>query len=214
MHERECAEAVCRVFVDGFDMHERECAEAVCSRLEVSVDALDDGRPFHCRLPGHGPDHDPSASWYQSPAGYYLYVDWHKRSQERSYTVPEVFAALTSRVVQRLPKSSRMAWRLRLMVEEGWLTPDPVPMKPLPDDASDLLRRYCEGFRFLVMCKSCHPKTAPNAATPFAKAFAASWCGIPKGSIWATHQEAVQKDLLVFAGIYKRHMLYRPGKDE
>jgi hypothetical protein len=128
--------------------------------------------------------------------------------------VPEVFAALTSGVVKPLPKPSRMVWRLRLMVEEGWLTPEPVRMKPVPDDASEPLRRYCEGFRFLVMCKSCHPKTVPNAATPFARSFAAHWCGIPKGSIWALQQEAIQRDLIVFAGIYKGQALFRPGKDE
>ena len=107
-----------------------------------------------------------------------------------------------------------MAWRLRLMVEEGWLAPEPVRMKPVPDDASDLLRHYCEGFRFLVACKSCHPKTPPNAATPFARAFASYWCGIPKGSIWALQQEAIRRGLIVFAGIYKGQALYRPGKDE
>jgi hypothetical protein len=203
-----------RVLVDGFDVRERECAEVLCGRMNLSVDSLMERSPHQCRLPGHGPDTDPSASWYKSPSGYYLYTDWHERSGEHSFTLPEVFAALTSRVVQRLPDPSRMAWRLRLMVEEGWLTPEPVRMKPVPDDASDLLRRYCEGFRFLVMCKSCHPKTAPNAATPFARAFASHWCGIPKGSIWALQQEAIRRDLIVFAGIYKGQALYRPGKDE
>jgi Bifunctional DNA primase/polymerase, N-terminal len=202
-----------RVFVDGFDLRERVCAEVLCGRMDLSVDSLDDGRSFHCRLPGHGPDRDPSASWYKSPLGYYLYADYHQRSGDRSYTVPEVFAALTSRVVKRLPDPSRMAWRLRLMVEEGWLTPEPVPMKPVPDDASDLLRHYCEGFRFLIACRSCHPKTATPAA-PFTQSFAATWCGLPKGSMWALQQEAIQRDLLVFAGIYEKQALYRPGKDE
>jgi hypothetical protein len=101
-------------------------------------------------------------------------------------------------------------YRLR----RGWLTPEPVRMKPVPDDASDLLRHYCEGFRFLVACKSCHPQTVPNAATVFAPAFAALWCGLRKGSIWSAHQEALARDLIVFAGIYKKQALYLPGKDE
>lgn len=203
-----------RVWVDGFDVYERECAEAICQRVDLSVDSLMGTWPFPCRLPGHGPDRNPSATWLKVPSGYYLYKDWHERSRHGIYTLSEVFAALTSRVVKRLSDPSRMAWRLRLMVEEGWLEPEPVRMKPVPDDASDLLRRYCEGFRFLVMCKSCHPKTTPNAATPFARAFASHWCGIPKGSIWALQQEAIRRDLIVFAGIYKGQALYRPGKDE
>jgi hypothetical protein len=203
----------CRLFVDGFDLRERECAEVVCGRLDVPVSSLDDGRPFLCRLPGHR-ERDPSAMWGKSSTGYYLYKDWHQRSGEPVYTVPEVYAALTTGVVKAWPKPSRMVWRLRLMVEEGWLTPEPVRMKPVPDDASDLLRHYCEGFRLLVACKSCHPQTAPNAATVFAPSFAALWCGLRKGSIWSAHQEALSRDLIVFAGIYKKQALYLPGKDE
>jgi hypothetical protein len=207
-----------RVFVDGFDVREQECAEALCRRLDLPVDALPvDSRagsgPFPCRLPGHGPDRDPSATWYQTPSGFYLYKDWHKRGPGGLYTLPEVFAAITSRVVTRLPGPSRMAWRLRLMVDEGWLVPEPVRMRAMPDDASPLLQRYCAGFALLIACKSCHPETLPNAATVFAKGFAARWCGIPEGSIWAVHQEALQRDLLVFAGVYKKQALYRPGKD-
>jgi hypothetical protein len=201
-----------RVFVDGFDLWERECAEAVCWHMELGPESLDDGRAFLCRLPGHR-ERDPSAMWGRTETGYYIYKDFHARSGKTVYTVPEVFAALYSGVVETLPSPSRMAWRLRLMVEEGWLHPEPVRMRALPDDASDLLRRYCEGFRLLVACRSCHPQTvAPSA--PFSKAFAACWCGIPKGSVWATHQEAIRQDLLVFAGIYKGQSLYRPGKDE
>jgi hypothetical protein len=125
-----------------------------------------------------------------------------------------VFAALTSRVVEPLPKPSRMAWRLRLMVEEGWLEPAPVHMRPVPEDASDIVRRYCEGFRLLVACKSCHPKTLSEAPTTFSRAFAARWCGIPKGSVWSAQQEAVQRDLIVFAGLHRGLPLFRPGKDE
>jgi hypothetical protein len=202
-----------RVFVDGFDVCERECAEAVCGRWDLPVSSLDDGRPFFCRLPGHR-ESDPSATWFKTPSGYYLYKDWHPRSRHGLYTVPEAFAALTSGVVQRLPDPSRMAWRLRLMVEEGWLTPLPVRMRALPDDASEPLRRYCEGFRFLVACKSCHPKTLPNAGTQFTQSFAAMWCGLARGSTWALQQEALQQDLLVFAGIHKGQALYRLGKDE
>jgi hypothetical protein len=181
--------------------------------MELSLDSLDDGRPFLCHLPGHR-ERNPSASWIKTATGYYVYRDWHQRSGEPLFTVPDLFAALTSGVVRSLPKPSRMAWRLRLMVEEGWLVPELVRMRAVPADASDLLRRYCEGFRLLVACKSCHPKTLPNAATEFSRSFAASWCSIPKGSVWSTHQEAIERDLLVFAGMYKGQALYRPGKDE
>jgi hypothetical protein len=199
--------------VDGFDLRERECAEAVCQRMDLSRDVLDGSRTFLCFLPGHR-ESTPSATWVKTDSGYYLYKDWHLRSGHLLFTVPDVFAALTSGVVEPLPKPSRMAWRLRLMVEEGWLEPEPIRMRAVPDDASDLLRRYCEGFRLLVACKSCHPKTLPHAATPFTRSFAARWCGIPKGSMWATHQEAVQRDLIVFAGLHKGQALYRLGKDE
>ena len=202
----------CRLFVDGFDLHERECAEAVCERMGLSVDALERGYSFCCGLPGHH-ERTPSATWVKTDSGYYLYKDWHKRSGEVLYTVPEIYAALASRVVKRLPKPSRMAWRLRLMVEEGMLEPEPVRMRAVPDEASELLRRYCEGFRLLIASRSCHPKTVA-ASAPFAKAFAARWCGIPEGSIWAVHQEAIRYDLIMFAGLHKGQALYRPGKNE
>jgi Bifunctional DNA primase/polymerase, N-terminal len=202
-----------RVFVNGFDVREQACAEALCRRLDLPVDWLAGGWPFPCRLPGHGPDHHPSATWYKTPSGFYIYKDWHRRGPHGLYTLPEVFAAITSRVVKRLPGPSRMAWRLRLMVEEGWLVPEPVRMRAMADEASPLLQRYCAGFALLIACKSCHPETRPHAATVFAKGFAARWCGIPEGSIWGVHQEALQRDLLVFAGVYKNQILYRPGKD-
>ena len=91
-----------RVWVDGFDVYERECVEAICQRVELPIDSLMGTWPFPCRLPGHGPGRDSSATWLPLPSGYYLYKDWHERSQHGLYTVSEVFAAITSRVVQRL----------------------------------------------------------------------------------------------------------------
>jgi Bifunctional DNA primase/polymerase, N-terminal len=113
-----------RVFVDGFDLWERECAEAVCLRAALEVESLDDGRSCLCRLPGHR-ESTPSAQWGRTETGFYIYKDHHARSRETVFTVPEVYAALVSGVVDTLPQPSRMAWRLRLMVEAGWLEPEP-----------------------------------------------------------------------------------------
>jgi hypothetical protein len=202
-----------RVIHDGIDLYEQECAEVLCLQMDLSVDALGSGQPFLCPLPGHR-EMEPSASWLRTESGHYLWRDWHRRSGHEYFTVPEIFASLTSRVVGPLPNPSRMVWRLRLMVEQGWLAPEPVRMPPVPEGVSNDVRRYCEGFRLLVACKSCHPKTVPQAATPFSRSFAARWCGIPNGSVWAAHQEAMRRDLIVFAGLQRGQPLYRPGKDE
>ena len=129
------------------ETHDAECAAHLCGLMRLPVDSLGGTWPFHCRLPGHGPDRDPSATWCQTRNGYYIYYDHHAARGEECWPVPDVFAALVTGTLQRLARPSRKTWRLRLMVEAGLLDPYPVEMKPCPDDMPKLLRHFCERFR-------------------------------------------------------------------
>ncbi len=124
--------------------------------------------------------------------------------------VPDVYAALVTGKVKRLPKPSRKTWRLRLMVEAGLLDPYPVEMKPLPDDMPALLRQFCEGFRLLCACKWTYQEQAP---TMFSDEFAAGWCGLREGSIWKLRRLALGYGFMVSAQGEDGRLVYLPGKD-
>lgn len=160
-------------------------------------------------LPGHR-EHEPSATWIRTRSGLYFYKGWHERSGHGVFPVPDVYAALVTGQVKRLPKPSRKTWRLRLMVEAGLLEPYPVEMKPLPDEMPPLLWRFCEGFRDLCACKWTFQE---RAATMFSDEFAASWCGIWEGSIWKLRRLALAHGFLVAVRDDEGRLVYLPGKD-
>jgi hypothetical protein len=192
----------------GYD--DGACTAHVCGLVRLDVSALSGAWPFPCILPRHGPDRDPSATRFQTSSGHYLYHDWHARSGDEFWPVPDVFAALVTGKVKRLPKPSRKTWRLRLMVEAGLLEPYPVEMKPIPDDLPKLLRHFCERFRYLCACKWTYQERAP---TMFSDEFAAGWCGIREGSIWKLRRLAMAHGFMVVARDDQGHLVYLPGKE-
>jgi Bifunctional DNA primase/polymerase, N-terminal len=137
---------------DLTEFGDRGCAAYISRRVGLDVARLDDGQSFLCILPGHR-ERTPSATWFRTSNGYYIYHDWHQRSSHAYYPVPDVYAALVTGKLKRLPKPSRKTWRLRLMIEAGLLAPYPVEMKTLPAEMPALLRQFCEGFRLLCACK-------------------------------------------------------------
>jgi Bifunctional DNA primase/polymerase, N-terminal len=196
--------------VGEVEIRDRECAEHLSRRFGLEVARLDDGHSMLCVLPGHR-ERTPSATWFKTDSGYYLYHDWHARSGDIYYPVPDVFAALVTGTTKSLPKPSRKTWRLRLMVEAGLLDPYPVEMKPFPDDMPKLLRHFCEGFRYLCACKWTYQERAP---TMFTDAFAAGWCGIREGSIWKLRRLALAHGFIVAARDDQGRSVYLSGKEQ
>jgi hypothetical protein len=185
------------------------CAQHLSRRVGLDEGLLASGQPFLCILPGHGESH-PSATWFKTTSGHFIYHDWHVKSGEAFWPLPDVFAALVTGQLKRLPKPSRKTWRLRLMVEAGLLEPYPVEMIPLPDDLPPLMRRFCEGFRYLCACKWTFQERAP---TMFSDAFAAGWCGIREGSIWKLRRLALAHGFMVAARDDDGRLVYLPGKE-
>jgi hypothetical protein len=192
------------------ETHDDACTAYVCGLVRLDASSMQGNWPFHCVLPGHGPDNDPSATWFKTTSGHFIYHDWHVRSGEDFWPVPDVFAALVTGKVKRLPKPSRKTWRLRLMVEAGLLDPYPVEMKPLPDDMPKLFLHFCERFRYLCACKWTYQERAP---TMFSDEFAAGWCGIREGSIWKLRRLAVAHGFMVAARDDQGRLVYLPGKE-
>jgi hypothetical protein len=191
------------------EIHDQECAAHVCGLVRLEVASLEGRWPFLCVLPGHR-ESTPSATWFKTNSGHFLYHDWHVRSGDEFWPVPDVFAAMVTGQVKRLPRPSRKTWRLRLMVEAGLLDPYPVEMKPVPDDMPRLLRHFCERFRYLCACKWTYQERAP---TMFSDAFAAGWCGIREGSIWKLRRLALLHGFMVVARDDDGRLVYLPGKE-
>jgi hypothetical protein len=193
------------------ETHDDACTAHVCGLVQLDVSSMQGNWPFRCVLPGHGPDNDPSATWFKTTSGHFIYHDWHGPDGEDFWPVPDVFAAIVTGKLKRLPKPSRKTWRLRLMIEAGLLDPYPVEMKPLPDDMPKLLRHFCERFRYLCAVKWTYQERAP---TMFSDEFAAGWCGIREGSIWKLRRLAIAHGFMVASKDEKGHLVYLPGKDE
>jgi hypothetical protein len=192
------------------ETHDEACTAYICGLVGLDVSALQGNWPFHCVLPGHGPDHDPSATWFKTTSGHFIYHDWHVRSGDEFWPTPDVFAVIITGKLNKLPKPSRKTWRLRLMIEAGLLDPYPVEMKPLPDEMPKLLRHFCERFRYLCACKWTYQERAP---TMFSDEFAAGWCGIREGSIWKLRRLAIAHGFMVASKDEKGRLVYLPGKE-
>jgi hypothetical protein len=130
------------------EIHDQECAAHVCGLVRLEAASLEGRWPLLCVLPGHR-ESIPSATWFKTNSGHFIYHDWHVKSGDEFWPVPDVFAAVVTGQLKRLPRPSRKTWRLRLMAEAGLLNPYPVEMKPVPDDMPRLLRHFCERFRYL-----------------------------------------------------------------
>src|SRR3989344_658285 len=164
---------------------------------------------FRCILPGHAED-NPSASLYRHPqTGAILYRDWHGKDGNQWYPLAVVAASLAYGKIKRLRGPELATWQIRLLVELGILKPAPVEMKPLPADATDIERKVYDGFRLLLGCKW---RYSPNEPTPFARNFAAAWCGVSVAQVRSAIKALqMQYRVIHFVEWYQRLRLWLPA---
>jgi hypothetical protein len=163
------------------------------------------GSGFRCILPGHA-ERRPSASLYREPRqGWIVYCDWHTRSW---YVLAEVYAAVKSGSVRKLRGPELARWKLRLLVETGRLTPETVPLPPLPADAPQAARRVYKGFRLLFDCRSTTERPGP---APFTRDFGSAWCGVGPTTFETGKGWLIENGLIKKAGVYGRMTLWLPG---
>ena len=138
--------------------------EAACDVLGMPID-----RGFRCILPGHD-DQRPSASLFREPIhGTWVYMDFHRRDGPPAFLLAEVYAAVQTGEVRQLPNHEAAAWKLRLLVDTGFLPEAPVVAPPLPRRVSTTVAKVYEGFIRLVALL--------GSPVCFSWRFAAEWCG-------------------------------------
>ncbi len=157
---------------------------------------------FHCILPGHFDTH-PSASFGRHDDGHYYYHDFHhgKYDSPPNFTFAEVFAAQETGRVQKLNKVSHATWKLRLLVEMGWLEPATVSILPLPDYATKTVQKVYEGFHLLLQCKWLYDYGAPTA---FSWQFASEWCGVAEDTAAKAFKALQAMKIVQEVGSYSR----------
>jgi hypothetical protein len=166
------------------------------------------GRGFACILPGHEEAH-PSASLHWDPkTGALQYHDWHARSGEPWYTLPDVRASLAFRQAVRQRGPCVATWQLRLLVEAGILERYPVPARGLPLATPRAARTVYEGFLFLLGCKWWH---TPQAPALFSWRFAAAWCGLGARQAGQAMRWLLAHGSLRRVGTHRRTALFVPG---
>ena len=148
---------------------------AVCEVLGIPVYSPEEiGKAFRCVLPGHT-DRHPSASLFRRSDGLIAYHDWHGACGQEWLDLAEVRASLAYGSTVKLRGPEKATWHLRLIVEAGFATPACVELSPLPNGASNAVRRVYDGFKLLLGCKWLYDYGAPTA---FSWRFAAAWCGL------------------------------------
>jgi hypothetical protein len=155
-------------------MYDRSLQERLALWL-LGVTPEDFGLAFRCILPGHAEDNASASLYFDEPTGYLLYHDWHQRSGDEWYCLPEVFASQHYRRAVKLRGPEKATWGIRLAIEVGALQPAAITLKPLPSFATGTARKVYEGFKLLLGCKwLCYPAEP----TMFSWRFAAAWCGV------------------------------------
>ncbi|HXH09534.1 MAG TPA: bifunctional DNA primase/polymerase [Alphaproteobacteria bacterium] len=184
------------------------CARYIMRMAGRPADVVGSGQAFRCILPGHGPDRSPSASWRLTADGALLYRDWHTHAGQMWYSPAEVYAAIVSGRVTRLPRPSRLTWWLRLLVDVGFLWPADVRMPAIPDNAPPSVRQLCEGFRRLLAAKWVYQHGQP---TMFSRSWAAAWCGMQRSTAHGALQWALAHGIIRIVGYHRGMPLYLPG---
>jgi hypothetical protein len=184
------------------------------------------GMPFRCVLPNHKEKH-PSASLWTNSQGVIVYRDWHRRNTVDVYTLPTVYFV---RTIGKIPKPrdyrrsikkgggtvrtinlrgpKHAVWSLRLLVEVGLLQPLHIDLPDLPEPSLESTRKVYEGFRRLLACKWTY---GPGEPTPFARDFAAEWCGVSPVTAGEAIKRLVALGIIRPTGSDKGMTLYLPG---
>jgi hypothetical protein len=171
------------------------------------------GVPFLCVLPGHEED-EPSASLWRDDSGAVVYHDWHGDPDDQFWLLAEVYEACQTGEcrIRNTPEISR--WKLRLLVETGFLEPADVPAARLPDRVSAVIRRVYDGFVYLLRCRWVNE---PGEPTPYTWRFAARWCGVTIGQAGRAIGQLVDARYMLEAGhmpgvgCHQGTPLYLPG---
>jgi len=171
------------------------------------------GRKFSCVLPGHGPDHHPSAAMHRGPDGVWRYMDFHRPSDPHSLTLAEVRASRGAGKIERLRGPSQARWYWRLFWEAGLIAvhqpPLPVPRQGRGTSAlSEEAVKVGEGFMLLQALRD----LSDGGPTPYTTRFASGWCSISKDSAWKSIGELLEAGVLVKVGRHRRMNLYEPGR--
>lgn len=166
------------------------------------------GRAFRCVLPGHE-ERRPSASLFVEPRRQtVVYRDWHTGVW---YTLTDVYAAQISGQARKLRGPEHARWKLRLLVELGFLSPAHVVMPPLPADAPACARAVYDGLQVLLACRWARE---PGEPTPFTAEFGAAWCGLSRSQFERGKSWLIDRKLIQPAGAYGRMRLWLPGESE
>jgi hypothetical protein len=170
----------------------------------LGVPPLSLGRAFSCVL--HA-DKTPSATlWRPAEGERIVYHDWHRRGGPREWlSLAQVRATLAGRPHASGPELA--IWKLRLLAEADLLDPVELIAPSLPDGADEVLQRVWRGFLFLVGCRWAHE---PGVGAPFARRFAAAWCGLSEWDVREAFGRLTRLGLVLPAGEYGRDPLWLP----
>jgi hypothetical protein len=193
--------------VDGCD----DFVDAFIERAGLPSNARA-GSLFKCILPRHK-EHKPSANLWRNPQGLWIYKDHHRRSGHGSYCLADVYASLVSGSMRRIRPPELARWKLRALVEFGFLPLANVELPELPTVASDAAKAAREGVRLLFAVRRL---TEQEDVTPFTSAFAAAWCPIDPSTAAGAITQLRKHGVIVKvgeAGSGRGTMnLYAPGK--
>ena len=187
---------------------DRDSAFVEAARLLLRIPRGEIGQAFRCVLPGHQEKHSSASLFIEPRRQTVVYHDWHT---DTWYTLTEVYAAQVSGRIRKLRGPEHARWKLRLLVELGFLGPASIAMPPLSVAAPASARAVYDGFELLVTCRGITEEDAP---TPFTDTFGAAWCGLTpsefrKGKRWLVEHKVIQS-----AGWFGRMRLWRPGESE
>lgn len=151
------------------------------------------GKAFRCVV--HPESHPSAALWPHRETGVLYYVE-HHYADEKRLTLPKLYARLHG-WTGPLAKPSYRTWSLRLDVDAGIRAPVAVPVKEVPFDTPEDVRRLYEAFLHVFACKWHDDHGAPSA---FSYRFAAAWSGLSKATVEKCFPELRALGLVHFAG--------------
>ena len=181
--------------------------EAFCSYLGVPGD-----RKFCCVLPGHE-ETRPSAALYRAPSGAWLYNDFHR--QGKAYPLVQVFASVRSQEpitkVRGWGAPSLARWKLRLLAELGYLTPEPKALPPLPYGVPDTVLDVYDGVNELFGLRWAHE--GEREPVPLTRDFLSSWCATSPASVERAKGFLISEGIIVKTDdLANRARLWLPGE--
>ena len=176
------------------------CAAAALVGINAPI-----GQKFRCILPGHE-DRNPSAClWRDERRGLVVYQDFHAGKRARpgqkplaSLTLAEVYAADRTGRVERLRGLQHVLWKLRLLVDTGFVDRPPVNAPPAPPTLTAATLRVYDGFCELVSIRQL--TALRHEPAPYSWRFASGWCGVSESSAGRGMQQLLAHGLIRRAG--------------